>query len=163
MKSLLVVFVVIILLALGVALYLQRAAAASPSIGSQSDGWLVGWDNAARTATTTSHPILADFTGSDWCGWCIKLRKEVFDTPEFILWAQKSVVLLEVDFPQQKKLPAAQAAENDNLAKKYAIEGYPTILLLDNKGTELGRLGYQDGGPGPWIAAAEKLLKASGH
>ncbi|MEK7415602.1 MAG: thioredoxin family protein, partial [Planctomycetota bacterium] len=107
--------------------------------------WPAGWEQASKQALASGQPILADFTGSDWCGWCIKLRKEVFDTPEFTAWAKKKVVLLEVDFPQQKQLAAEQSAENDRLAKRYAIQGFPTILLLDAKGTELGRLSYQEG------------------
>jgi len=120
--------------------------------------WGVGWKAAADQATATKKPILADFTGSDWCGWCIKLKKEVFSTPEFAAWAKDKVVLLEVDFPNAKPQPEALKAENRGLAEKYAIEGFPTILVLDASGKELGRLGYLAGGPAVWIAAADKIL-----
>lgn len=120
--------------------------------------WGVGWKAAAQEATTAKKAILADFTGSDWCGWCIKLKKEVFDTPEFAAWATKTVVLLEVDFPNGKVQPEALKAENRGLAEKYAIEGFPTVLVLDASGKELGRLGYLEGGPKAWIAAADKIL-----
>lgn len=120
--------------------------------------WTVGWKAAADQAAAAKKPILADFTGSDWCGWCVKLKKEVFDTPEFAAWAKGKVVLLEIDFPRGKEQTAAVKQENRALAEKYAIEGFPTILVLDASGAELGRLGYQEGGPKAWIAAAEAII-----
>ena len=120
--------------------------------------WTVGWKAASEQAAKGNLPILADFTGSDWCDWCIKLKKEVFNTPEFAAWAKGKVVLLEVDFPRKAPLAAAQTQENEGLAKKYGIEGFPTIVLLSADGKELGRLGYQEGGPKAWTAAAQKLL-----
>lgn len=122
-------------------------------------GWIVGWQNATKVAAADKKPILADFTGSDWCGWCVRLKKEVFDTPVFIEWAKRSVVLLEVDFPQGKPQAASLQQENRALSERYGIEGYPTIVLLTAEGRELGRLGYQAGGPEAWIAAAEAMLK----
>jgi len=120
--------------------------------------WVTGWKMASAQAADTKRPILADFTGSDWCGWCKKLKHEVFNTPEFVAWAQRSAVLLEVDFPQGNPLPAEQQHENQRLAEKYAVEGFPTILILSADGTEIGRLGHQAGGPVAWIAAADALL-----
>lgn len=122
--------------------------------------WNVGWKAASDQAAKAKLPILADFTGSDWCSWCMLLKKEVFNTPEFAAWAKDKVVLLEVDFPQAAGQPAAQKRENQALAEKYSVEGYPTILLLDATGKELGRLSYLEGGPKPWIAAAEAVLNA---
>lgn len=129
-------------------------------LGLAADGWVTGWSKASGLAATAKKPILADFTGSDWCGWCIKLKQEVFATPEFTAWAKDTVVLLEVDFPRKTKLEAALAAENEALAKSSRIEGFPTIVFFDAAGKELGRLGYQPGGPKPWIAAADKILAA---
>lgn len=120
--------------------------------------WNVGWKAAADKAAAAKKPILADFTGSDWCGWCIRLKKEVFDTPEFAAWAKEKVVLLEIDFPQGKPLAPEAKQENQRLAEKYRIEGFPTIVILDAGGKELGRLGYQRGGPAAWIAAAEAII-----
>ena len=120
--------------------------------------WLTDPVAAGAAASKANRPILADFTGSDWCGWCVRLKKEVFDTPEFKAWAAKNVVLLEVDFPRKKAQKPADKARNQALAEKYGIEGYPTIVLMDAAGKELGRLGYKRGGPEAWIAAAEKAL-----
>lgn len=120
--------------------------------------WTVGWKAASEQAAKAKTPILADFTGSDWCGWCVKLKKEVFNTPEFAAWAKDKVVLLEVDFPQNKPQSAAEKKENQALAEKYSIEGFPTILILDASGKQLGKLGYMEGGPKAWTAAADAIL-----
>ncbi len=120
--------------------------------------WTVGWKPAADLASKTNKPILANFTGSDWCGWCIKLKAEVFSTPEFAAWAAKNVVLLEVDFPRDNKQSATQQAENEALLNKYKVEGFPTILLLAADGKELGRFSYQRGGPMAWTAAVDAIL-----
>lgn len=141
-----------LLLALGLSAFLPTFAAAVEST------WTTGWKDAAAQATAAKRPILADFTGSDWCGWCMKLKREVFTTPEFAAWAGRSVVLLEVDFPRAKPLPAEQQRDNQALVEKYNVEGFPTILILAADGREIGRLGYQAGGAKAWIAAAEQII-----
>lgn len=140
-----------VLLALGLSALLPTLAAVEPT-------WTTGWKDASAQAAAAKRPILADFTGSDWCGWCIKLKREVFATPEFAAWAGTSAVLLEVDFPRAKPLAAEQQRENHALAEKYGIEGFPTILILAADGREIGRLGYQAGGAKAWIAAAEQII-----
>ena len=72
------------------------------SYKSSIPGWYVNVQKANVESAKTGKPILANFTGSDWCGWCMKLRREVFDTPEFQEWAKKNVVLLELDYPRKK-------------------------------------------------------------
>ena len=121
--------------------------------------WMTDYKAALSLSKKTGKPILADFTGSDWCGWCIKLHKEVFDKPEFMSWAKKNVILLELDYPNQKPQTAAIKKQNAELAKKYAIQGYPTILFLNHKGDKLGEYGYAEGGPAKWTKAAEAMLK----
>jgi protein disulfide-isomerase len=100
-----------------------------------------------------------DFTGSDWCGWCIMLDKEVFSKPEFKEYASKNLVLLELDFPRRKQMPAETAAQNERLLMKYGIQGFPTVVVFDSSGKPLGALGYQAGGPQAFIAELEKLRK----
>jgi thioredoxin-related protein len=124
-----------------------------------ADGWLTSYDEAVKKSKSSGKPILMDFTGSDWCGWCIKLKKEVFDTPEFQKWADKNVVLLEVDFPQGKEQSAQLKQQNEKLSQKYGIEGYPTIIFADSKGNTLGQYGYDKGGPAVWTKNAEGMLK----
>ncbi len=142
----------LITLALGV-LFLSSSAFAA------GDKWNTSWDAAAKESKATGKPILMDFTGSDWCGWCIKLKKEVFDTPAFKTWAAKKVVLLELDFPRKTELDAKTKAQNEQLAKKYGVQGFPTIVFADSKGKMLGQYGYDEGGPSVWTKKAETFLK----
>jgi protein disulfide-isomerase len=122
--------------------------------------WFTSLSLAQAEAKKAGKPILADFTGSDWCPWCIKLRTEVFNTKLFKEWAVKNVILLEVDFPQSKPQDDATKKANRDLAAKYKIEGYPTVLFLTVDGKVLGKSGYQPGGPAPWTAKAQKMLNA---
>lgn len=140
-------------------LVLVLAATACAALGA-AEGWLTDPAKAKAEAAKSGKPILVDFTGSDWCGWCVKLKKEVFDTPEFAAWAKDKVVLLEIDFPRKKEQTPAEKAANRALAEQFAIEGYPTIVIANAQLKELGRLGYQKGGPAAWTAAADKLIPA---
>jgi len=121
--------------------------------------WLTDLPKAQAQAKTEKKLVMLDFTGSDWCGWCIKLNNEVFSKPEFAEYAKKNLVAVEVDFPNKKKLSAEQTKANDALAKKYNIQGYPTIIVLDSEGKKVGELGYMKGGPTAFIAELNKLKK----
>jgi len=121
--------------------------------------WLTDLPKAQAKAKAEKKLVLLDFTGSDWCGWCIKLKKEVFSKPEFAEFANKNLVLVEVDFPRSKKQSAELKKANAALQEKYKIEGYPTIIVLNSDGNKLGKLGYQPGGPKAFIAELEKLKK----
>lgn len=134
----------------------------TPPATSQPDAsvtWLDKLDAAQKESKSTGKPILVDFTGSDWCIWCKRLKAEVFDTAEFKSWASNRVVLLEVDFPRAPQPDQVKKA-NAALMKQYAVRGFPTIVFTDAAGKELGRSGYMRGGPGNWIAAADKMLPA---
>ena len=120
-------------------------------------GWLTSYEQAQREAEAQKKLLLMDFTGSDWCGWCIMLDKEVFSKPEFKEYASKNLVLLEVDFPKMKKMPDEIVAQNRHLAMQYQIQAFPTILVLDGSGRVVGSLGYMRGGPAAFIAELEKL------
>jgi protein disulfide-isomerase len=122
-------------------------------------GWLTNYTDAQQEAKSQHKLLLMDFTGSDWCGWCIMLEKEIFSKPEFKEYASKNLVLLELDFPRRKELPAAMAEQNQRLAVKYQIQGFPTIVVLDSDGKEVAQLGYMRGGPAAFIAQLEKLRK----
>ncbi len=122
------------------------------------DEWMTNYKDALKLSQETGKPILADFTGSDWCGWCIKLNDEVFSKPEFGAWAKENVILLELDYPNRKKQPQWLKQQNAGLAKKYGIRGYPTILLLNGKGEVLGKTGYRRGGAEAWIEHAQQMI-----
>ena len=121
--------------------------------------WMTDLPKAQAQAKSEKKLVMLDFTGSDWCGWCIKLHNEVFSKPEFSEYAKKNLVLVEVDFPQRKQQSAQLKKANTALQEKYKIEGYPTIIVLDGEGKQVGRLGYQPGGPEAFIAALDKLKK----
>jgi len=132
--------------------------AAEGGVEAGAEGWITSYEDALKLAKKEKKLVLADFTGSDWCGWCIKLKSEVFDTAEFKEWAKKNVVLLELDFPKQKQLPDDLKKQNQELAQKNNIQGYPTILFFDAKGKKVGQTGYVKGGPEAWIKEAEKAM-----
>ena len=121
------------------------------------DGWSEDYDKALAQAKADKKLVLLDFTGSDWCGWCIKLDKEVFSQAEFAEYAKKNLVLVELDYPRSKEQSKEIKAQNAKLQGEYKIQGYPTIIVLNSEGKKVGELGYQPGGPKAFIAALEKL------
>ncbi|RWX03657.1 thioredoxin family protein [Flavobacterium cerinum] len=128
--------------------------------------WHTDLGKAMTISKKTKKPLFLFFTGSDWCGWCIKLQKEVFKTPEFTKWAKENVVLLELDFP--RRTPQAEELKNQNgrLNAFFKVQGYPTVWFTNaTQGAEggiefspLGNIGYVAGGPDAWIAGANKVL-----
>lgn len=122
--------------------------------------WLHDYNAAMKQAKAENKPIFINFTGSDWCGWCIKLEKEVFSKKEFQDYAKDNLVLMEVDFPRKKKLPADVKKQNDALDKEFKIAGYPTLFLLDADGKKLSEdVGYREGGPKAYVDHLKSLLK----
>ena len=121
--------------------------------------WLTDLPKAQAKAKAEKKLVLLDFTGSDWCGWCIKLKKEVFTKPEFVDYSKENLVLVEVDFPRNKKLSPPQQKANDALAEKYKVEGFPTLIVLNSEGKKIGELGYVEGGPKPFLQKLAKLKK----
>ena len=120
-------------------------------------GWTDDYDKGLAQAKTEKKMSLLDFTGSDWCGWCMKLDKEVFSEKEFKDYAKQNLVLIELDYPQGKRLTKHTKDQNEKLKGEYGIKGYPTIFILDSEGQKIGQLGYMEGGPKAFIAAVEKL------
>ena len=124
------------------------------------EGWITDMEAAKAQASKEKKDLLLDFTGSDWCGWCIKMKKETLDSKEFAAYAAKNLVLLEVDFPNAKPQSAELKAQNAALKTQYAIEGFPTFVLIDKEGKQLGKeVGYVQGGPAGFIAKLEGFKK----
>lgn len=117
-------------------------------------GWDDDYDKALAKAKAENKMVLLDFTGSDWCGWCIKLDKEVFSQKEFKDYAKENLVLVEVDFPRGKRQSKKLKEQNEKLKTEHAVRGYPTIIVLNSEGQKVGKLGYMAGGPATFI---EKL------
>lgn len=122
--------------------------------------WLTDLDKAQAQAKAEGKLVFINFTGSDWCGWCIKLKKEVFDTREFADYAKTNLVLVEVDFPNRKPQSAELKKANAALQKKFRVRGFPTLIVLDANGRTLWeQAGYMAGGPKAWIAKLDELKR----
>ena len=112
---------------------------------------------ALAKAKTEKKMVLLDFTGSDWCGWCVKLDKEVFSKTEFKTYAKDNLVLVELDFPRGKQQSKMLKEQNEKLQKEFGIRGFPTIIVLNPEGQKVGQLGYMEGGPTAFIAKVNEL------
>jgi thioredoxin-related protein len=136
---------------------LASSTQATPS----KPGWSMStsYEQGQQDAKANNKLVLLDFTGSDWCGWCVLLDREVFSKPQFKEYASKNLVLIEVDFPKRKAVPDALRTQNVVLARRYKIQGFPTIIVLNGDGQMVGELGYVKGGPAAFIAELEKLRK----
>ena len=122
------------------------------------EGWSSDYAGSMKLATESKKDMLIDFTGSDWCGWCIKLNDEVFKHDEFKTGVKDNFVLVELDFPKDKdKLSAEVKTQNDELNEKYGVQGFPTILLTDAKGRPYASTGYQPGGPEAYVTHLNEL------
>ncbi|HRI14078.1 MAG TPA: thioredoxin family protein [Verrucomicrobiota bacterium] len=118
-------------------------------------GWLTSYDQALTFAAKSGRPILLNFTGSDWCGWCKKFKAETLGQPDFVKFASSNLILVELDFPQNVPQSAALKASNEASKQKFNVTGFPTLILVSAKGEELGRqVGYEKGG----VAAFTKRL-----
>ena len=100
--------------------------------------WMTDLEAAKAKAAAENKAVLVDFTGSDWCGWCIRLRKQVLDTPAFETYAKDKFVLMEVDVPQNPKFDQALLKRNQELCEQYGVSGFPTILVINPKGDVVG-------------------------
>ncbi len=107
------------------------ASFAQTEYKSKKEGWEVKMVKAVELSKKSGKPILANFTGTDWCGWCIKLDNTVFKKPEFKTWAKENVILLELDFPRRSKLPEEIAKQNGELQRAFNVRGFPTIWVFD--------------------------------
>jgi thiol-disulfide isomerase/thioredoxin len=108
-----------------------------------SDIWLTNYDAALKQAAADKKPLLIEFTGSDWCPPCKALTANVFEKPAFEDFAKANVVLVKFDFPRRKEQEEALKTANQAMAKKYQVQGFPTIILVSSSGAEIARkVGY---------------------
>ena len=129
--------------------------------------WHTDMSKATDISIKENKPLFLFFTGSDWCGWCIRLQKEVFKTPEFVKWAKENVVLVELDFPRKNNQTDAVKTQNAQLQQQLQVRGYPTVWFVNAAKTEdakvnlsaLGSTGYVAGGPQTWIEGANQIIK----
>ena len=136
------------------------------SASAQELTWHTDMSKASEFAIKEKKPLLMFFTGSDWCGWCIRLQNEVFKTDEFKKWANENVVLVELDFPKRTPQDDNIKAQNRQLQSMFKVRGYPTIWFVNPEVnsekqinlTSLGSTGYVSGGPTKWIDTATSIL-----
>lgn len=135
------------------------------AVQSQELVWHTDAKKAVEISNKTKKPLLMFFTGSDWCGWCIRLQKEVLKTPEFATWANENVTLLELDFPRRTPQAPEIQTQNNELQGMFQVQGYPTVWFANagNKDgkinfEKIGSTGYVAGGPSAWIEGANKIL-----
>lgn len=126
----------------------------------KGDLWIQDFAKAKEAAKAAKKDLLIDFTGSDWCGWCIKLDEEVFSKDPFQQAAPKDFILVKLDFPQdESRVTPEIKAQNEKLREAYGIQGYPTILLTDAEGQVYGEAGYQEGGPEKYLEMLAEAKK----
>ena len=115
------------------------AALAAPVIAAPE--WGTDLPAALGQAEQEGKLVLVDFTGSDWCSACIVLRRTVLDTPEFREFAADKFVLMEVDLPLDEGMNPELHRRNEEIAKRYGVGGFPTVMVLDPQGRVMG--GFQ--------------------
>ena len=138
---------------------LALAAVLTSSLAPAGDHWVADYDEAVQLAKKQGKHLFVDFTGSDWCGWCIRLHDEVFDHDEFLTPMNKDYILVSLDFPNSEEIKAKvpNPQRNAALAQMHAVAGYPTVLLMTPDGLVYGRTGYEPGGPEAYVKHVTEL------
>lgn len=135
------------------------AGALATGAAGAGEGWETDMAAAQKAAAARQVPILVDFSGSDWCGWCKKLDREVFSQEAFKAYAKENLVLLLIDFPRQKEQSDVEKKTNQTLAEQYGVQGFPTVLLLDADGKVIApKTGYRPGGAEAYVKYLQGLL-----
>jgi len=104
--------------------------------------WYDDYSKAEQVAAQESKPMVLLFTGSDWCGWCVRLKEDILDTPQFAQAVGNDFIFVYVDFPAQTTLPDEIAAQNRDLRTKFNVQAFPTIVVLNAKGDKLGQASF---------------------
>ena len=149
--------------------FISALSIGQTSYKAEQEGWLVNLDEAYEKSQKTGKPIMANFTGSDWCGWCKKLSASVFTKPDFKKWAEENVVLLELDFPRRKTVPQEIKTQNADLQRAFKVRGFPTVWVfeLSKNNSEfsinaLGSTGYKGTVPEFTKDIDQMIAKAKG-
>lgn len=122
--------------------------------------WVTDLGKAKDQARAEKKMVVIDFNGSDWCPPCKALRQTVFSSPQFVAYAKTNLVLVDIDFPMHKEQTEELKKANQALAEKFAVEGYPTVVVLSSDGNELKKqTGYSGQSAADFIAELERLRK----
>ncbi len=135
------------------------------SAQAQEVKWYTDVKEAIAIGDKENKPLLMFFTGSDWCGWCIRLQKEVLTTPEFTKWAKEKVILVELDYPRGVPQTAEVKQQNAEIQRAFGVQGYPTVYFAKAVSKDgkvnfqgLGKTGYVAGGSVAWLEVADGIL-----
>ena len=145
----------------------SQAQGSSDSEQAKQLKWYTDVKEAIKVSNKEKKPLMLFFTGSDWCGWCIRLQNEVLKTPEFNKWAKENVVLVELDYPRRVEQSEEIKKQNSELQHAFGIQGFPTVYFakatVNKEGKVnfegLGNTGYVAGGPAAWLAVADPFVK----
>lgn len=140
--------------------WLVCVATVALSVGTfAAEGWETDFSKAKEMAKEQDKHVLIDFSGSDWCGWCVKLDKEVFQKDEFKAYAKENLVLMLADFPRDKSNQTeATIKQNEKLSREFGVRGFPTVFILSPEGEVIGKTGYQAGGPAAYVEHIKKMI-----
>ena len=131
--------------------------------------WHTDMNEAFEIANKENKTLMLFFTGSDWCGWCKRLQKEVLNTADFEAWAKDNVVLVELDFPRRTPIDRNLQIQNAQMQKMFQVRGYPAIHFVNPEISpegqknlnSLGNTGYVRGGAEKWLEVANNIVKNS--
>lgn len=141
-----------------VAILVALLAGCSKSGATDSLKWQDNFEKALQQAKKENKAVLVNFTGSDWCIWCKRLTDEVFSKSEFENYADENLILVKLDFPRSIEQTTETKLYNNNLAQRYRVQGFPTILLFNSSGKLVLTTGYQQGGPVNYVKQLKTYL-----
>ncbi len=133
--------------------------AISLATSAQAKEWETDFKRASTKAERSSKYMLLFFSGSDWCGWCKKLNKEVFKKNAFKKYARKNLVCVMVDFPQKKSQSKKLKKQNQDLAEKFGVTGYPSLFILSPQGDLVAKTGYSAAGAKEYVQQLQGVIE----
>jgi len=139
----------------------DQTASSVAAQSAQNSDWLVDLKKAQDEAKASHKLLLLNFTGSDWCGYCVQLDRAILRQQEFRNYASKNLVLVEIDFPRRKPQSIETRKQNQALAERFQIEGFPTLVLMSSDGKTLWRYdGMYAGGITAFLAELDRVRKS---
>ena len=127
---------------------------------STASSWSTDYKKAQDEARASRKLVLINFTGSDWCGYCIQLDRAILSQPQFKDYANRNLILVEIDFPRRKPQSVEIRKQNQELAERYQVEGFPILVVLNGEGKTLWRYdGFYTGGIAAFLAELDKVRK----
>jgi protein disulfide-isomerase len=108
--------------------------------------WLTDYSEALAESSRTNKPVVLFFTGSDWCGWCKKLEREVFGRGQFATLVSDKYIFVKLDSPRRSKISKSLEQQNTGLRAKYKVRGFPSVIIIDKNENIVASTGYREGG-----------------